>query len=359
LSVALERLQIICAGTQDWIDLTSTIVKLYRAGVLRDDDLKPEVGSAPASFDSAQLHILMLNDRERTSRFLDAIRATVKPGDIVVDMGTEGLLAVAAAQSGAGHVYALEASSMSDVARNTFRANGLEDRITLIQGWSTQAVLPERADVLVSEILGDEGLGENVLEFTLDARKRLLKPNAKCIPRRVRILGIPVTIPEAQLRRHLFTPEATHDWRSWYGIDLDHLPAIPHKQPATISVKPNKVADWKFLGEPILLTEIELDSFTEIEIATQVGGVIRDPGLFNGFISYFEAELSPDNWLTNHPPANSSWRTNVQLLSSALDVKNGDSYVATFEYRNRGIVNGSGSLDIKLDRSVMLDPGVT
>jgi len=47
------------------------------------------------------------------------------------------------------------------------------------------ADLPEPADVLLAEIIGDELLDEQILQATLDARRRLLKPNARLIPARI------------------------------------------------------------------------------------------------------------------------------------------------------------------------------
>ena len=56
--------------------------------------------------------------------------------------------------------------------------NGVQDGVTLIRGWSREIELPERADLLVAELIGNEPFEEEVLETTLDARRRLLKPGA-------------------------------------------------------------------------------------------------------------------------------------------------------------------------------------
>jgi predicted RNA methylase len=51
----------------------------------------------------------MLRDQRRTKSFLEAVRNVVSPGDVVIDIGTgTGILAAAAAQAGARHVYAVE-----------------------------------------------------------------------------------------------------------------------------------------------------------------------------------------------------------------------------------------------------------
>ena len=73
------------------------------------------------------------------------------------------MLAVAAARAGARHVYAIEATPLAHEAREVVRANGLEDRVTVVEGWSTRISLPERASVAVSEILGSDALEERVL----------------------------------------------------------------------------------------------------------------------------------------------------------------------------------------------------
>ena len=354
LSQAFERLQTLSTGAQDWIDLTSSVLQLYRVGVLQDE-LEPRLIATSGGFDAAVLHILMLNDRDRTSRFIAAIGETVHPGDIVLDVGTgTGVLAVAAARAGAGHVYAVEASSIAGAAKTTFKANGLADRITLIEGWSTQIDLPERADVLVSEILGDEGLGESVLEITLDARKRLLTPDARFVPGRVRILGLPVTVPTEKLNQYLFTMEATENWRSWYGIQFGPLVDISRKYPPTIFCKPATASDWKVLGEPVLLTEIDLASFSGTLIATEVVAVAKESGTFNGFIFFFETELSPGNWLSNRPGTASkenSWRTCVQVLSAPFDVSAGDRYRVKYQYRTNDV--GFSWVDIQPDQSLV------
>ncbi len=148
VSGALETLQTRVAGAQEWMDLTGTVVRLYKAGVLREEGRAgPALGSDASAYDAAPIHVAMLNDRARTSRFLAAIREVVRPGDVVVDVGTgTGVLAIAAARAGARHVYAVEASGMGRSARAVFEANGLGERITLVQGWSTRISLPERAD---------------------------------------------------------------------------------------------------------------------------------------------------------------------------------------------------------------------
>src|SRR3954454_16113224 len=80
-----------------------------------------------------RLHGAMLDDRRRTRSFIAAIEAAVRPGDVVVEIGTgTGVLAVAAARAGARRVYALESANMAAWARRIFAANRVSDRATLV-----------------------------------------------------------------------------------------------------------------------------------------------------------------------------------------------------------------------------------
>jgi ribosomal protein L11 methylase PrmA len=243
LSEAIQKLSSTVAGAQDWMALTTTIVKLYEAGVLQDEIQRtPQLETGKLSFGASELHVRMLNDQMRTSSFLAGIGEVIDTGDVVVDIGTgTGVLAIAAAWAGARHVYAIESSAtMGECAQEIFEANGLADRITLLKGWSTRLELPERADVLVSEIIGNEPLGEEVLEVTADARKRLLKPEARLIPGKVRIVGLPVTGPHSELSERLPTTENLRNWRSSYGMDFSPLAQRARNPPPAFFIKPHR-----------------------------------------------------------------------------------------------------------------------
>jgi predicted RNA methylase len=78
-------------------------------------------------------HACMLQDERRTGDYLAALAEAVRPGDVVLDIGTgSGVLAIAAARAGARRVYAVEASDIAEVAEQVFAANGVQDRVTLI-----------------------------------------------------------------------------------------------------------------------------------------------------------------------------------------------------------------------------------
>ncbi len=129
-------------------------------------------------------HIPMVNDDERNQAYDLALRRAVKPGDLVLEIGTgSGLVAMMAARAGAGRVVTCEVLPlMGDIAREVVAKNGLSDRITVLTRKSTQLQvgtdLPERADVFVSELINIGMLSPNMIPVLQHARETLLKPDA-------------------------------------------------------------------------------------------------------------------------------------------------------------------------------------
>ena len=133
----------------------------------------------------------MMNDKFRNSKYLEAIKLAIEDVDddsLILDIGTgSGLLSMMAAANGAGKVIACETSNIiADTAKKIIHKNGYKEKITVINKKSTELKigedLPRKADLIISEILSAEFVGEGVRTSILDANKRLLKKNGKMIP---------------------------------------------------------------------------------------------------------------------------------------------------------------------------------
>lgn len=138
----------------------------------------------------------------------------------------------------------------SEVADRVFVVSGVEDKVTLIPGWSRQIELPEPADVLVSEIIGNEPFEEEILETTLDARRRLLKPGARLIPYALTLLARPLLIPDDEPRQRAIGHEAIKRWRRLYGMEFHPLLDAAIAGPVNMPAEAEVVARWP----PVVLT---------------------------------------------------------------------------------------------------------
>lgn len=153
-------------------------------------------------------HVPMVNDAPRNDAYEAAIKALVRPGDLVLEIGTgSGLLAMMAARAGATVVTCEAVPWIAETARKVIEANGLSDRITVVNTLSTAltvgGVLPRRADLLLSEIVASDFLSERIIPAVADARERLLMPDARILPERG---GVRCALAGGDvLEKHLFT----------------------------------------------------------------------------------------------------------------------------------------------------------
>ena len=160
----------------------------YVVGTKEEGERRLELWPSVAEFfiyDEA-LYYAMTHDDRRNDSYRQAIAAAVKD-QIVVDIGTgpEAILSRMCEAAGARHVYAIELlHETAERARQKIKREGLEDRITVVEGDARQVHLPEQADVCVSEIVGPVGGAEGAALILSDVRRRLLKPGGVMIPRR-------------------------------------------------------------------------------------------------------------------------------------------------------------------------------
>ena len=149
----------------------------------------------------------MKNDATRTPLFRKSLQDrlnSAKNGpesQVVLDLGTGpfALFAIMAAELGAGKVYAIEASTeIAANARKVIAEQGFADVITVLEGFSTDIVLPDnaRADIIVAEIIGSIATEEGAYATILDAHKRLMKDPTDAsnwIPSRIQTWAAPAS----------------------------------------------------------------------------------------------------------------------------------------------------------------------
>ncbi len=263
-------------------------------------------------------HRSMLTDEFRTRNFLKAILQVVRPGDVVLDIGSgTGILAYFACMAGARKVYAVEEGEIVEVAKAVCRHNGLEDRVMFIDDISTNITLPEPADVLISETIGNIGFEEGILGWVLDARKRLLVEDARIIPSAVRMYVAPVERP----REGVYLA----NWqRSFYTFDF-----TPAHETASSHLQWCKLHESHLLDCARLLSSADLSSATNVHVNGEQTFTAERDGSLDGLGAWFEADLADGISISTAPPnPTESWSNIFFPLSERHSLSAGDQICA-------------------------------
>jgi type II protein arginine methyltransferase len=139
-------------------------------------------------------HRLMLADGPRNDAYLAMINRHA-PGRRILDIGTgTGLLAMMAVRAGAEHVYACEVNpNKADLAREIIDANGMADKITVLNVYSLDLDrdrdLDGGVDAVLSELFTANVIGESLIQAMAHASKELTVPGAIFLPPKVSVMG--------------------------------------------------------------------------------------------------------------------------------------------------------------------------
>ena len=265
-------------------------------------------------------HVPMMNDGIRNEAYYAALRAAVTPESHVFEIGTgSGLLAMMAARLGAKSVTTCEAEPLiAATARRIIADNGLDARITLLAKKSTDvnigADMAQPADVMVSEILSSELLGERVLASLEDARRRLLAPGCRIIPGAGSIMI--ALFGGEDIAGNLAVGEAC-------GFDLRHFNSIvPRRQ----TIARSDLAIEMLSAD----TEAFRFDFAAPELAPPESKLLRIPvtaaGRCHGIIQWIRLEMIKDIVFENHPAvkaAASGWTRCAYVFGTPLEVRPG------------------------------------
>ena len=87
------------------------------------------------------------------------------------------------AKAGAKHVYGVEKANIYLHSQNIIKENGLEDKITIINGLIEEIALPvEKVDIIISEWMGYFLLYESMFDSVLFARDKWLAEDGIMMP---------------------------------------------------------------------------------------------------------------------------------------------------------------------------------
>jgi protein arginine N-methyltransferase 1 len=235
----------------------------------------------------------MIADNARMEAYSEALRRAVKPDSVVLDIGAgTGVFAMLACQFGARRVYAIEPADAIQVAREIAAANGYADRIEFIQKLSTEVTLPERADVVISDLRGRLPFLGRHISSVADARARLLKPGGTLISRRDAVWA---AIVEA---------EETYDeyLAHWDKYEFD-MTAARRIVTNTAGWKIRKDGAEILLSQPRLWTTLDYGAISDPNVAGEMSFDVTRDGTAHGMLVWFDATMAEGVGFSNAPGA--------------------------------------------------------
>ncbi len=265
-------------------------------------------------------HFKMINDTHRNACYKAAIERAVGPGKRVLEIGTgSGLLSMIAARAGADRVITCEMVPLiAEKARQIIAANGLAGKITSVVGKSTdldaEKDLGGRADVIISEILSDEFLGEAVLPFLSHARTSLLKEGGVMIPRHGTMMAF---LAGPGGLENLIKVETI------LGFDMSLFNEF---SPAICNLPPGRFSFERLSGDFELFHFDFMGEIPPHEALTQ-NIEVSGNGKAIGLVQWNRLGLDGETVLENHPDSTSGeshWNQVLHCFPTPLDVKAGD-----------------------------------
>lgn len=287
----------------------ATMCALLRDQGLHDDALSLAHAAMKAAPDSTGIrtdvattltigvpifHLPMLLDQARNQAYANAIERMVKPGMLVLEIGSgAGLLAMLCARAGARVVTCEEHPVIAAAAAQIIERNGLADRITLIRKRSTLLTVPEDlpypADLVIHEIFGAKLFCEGVTAALTDARERLLAPCAPSLPPRARVRCALVTDQLAPADIRLGDVE---------GFDLSPFEVFSRP---TIALRKQKSQRLRPVADPVSGMCMDYDSPPPFGPMSETLIVESHGGRIDGIVQWIALDFGNGEVLENDP----------------------------------------------------------
>ncbi|MCB9675977.1 MAG: 50S ribosomal protein L11 methyltransferase [Alphaproteobacteria bacterium] len=292
-------------------------------------------------YSRTDIHAEMIGDQTRTRAYRRAIFETPElfEGKVVLDVGCgTGILSLFAAEAGAKHVYAVEASDMAEVARQVVEDNGLSSVITVLKGSLEDLIPPQKVDVIISEWMGYALLFEGMMQSVLVARDHWMKEGGTLVPKRARLYACAVEDFEVEAKRFAW-------WDSVYGFDMAAVADHSRHEPLVDTVDPHALVTDSAIIADIDLHTVGLDDnehFADVEL------IALRTETVHAILLWFDVDLTNEVVLSTSPlDVPTHWKQTLFYLPNPLKVNRGDAIrlqisIAPTPHSPRG-------LDIQID----------
>lgn len=261
----------------------------------------------------------MILDKGRMDPYVAALRQTINSNSIVMDIGTgTGVFALLACQFGAKHVYAIETNDAIQVGRELAVANGFSDRITFIQDLSSKIDLPEKADVIISDLRGSLPFCSHHIPSIIDARERHLAPGGILIPLQDEMRIALVNAPT--LYAHQSSPWNSND------SDIDMSVALQWIKNTIWSSTTKEITEQFTAGEPKCWQTLDYYTITSPNVSAEINWQLEQDATVHGFRVWFDALLAGNIGFSSDPEqVESVYGNSFFPFQEAINLKRDDT----------------------------------
>ncbi|KAH6685288.1 HNRNP arginine N-methyltransferase [Plectosphaerella plurivora] len=279
------------------------------------------------SYDHHGIHEEMLKDEVRTRSYMNAIvqNKHIFKDKVVLDVGCgTAILSMFAVKAGAKHVIGVDMSTIIFKAREIVKANGMADKITLIQGKMEEVELPfPKVDIIISEWMGYFLLYESMLDTVLYARDRYLVKEGLIFPDKAIIYAAGIEDGE-------YKDEKIGFWDNVYGFDYTPLKEIALAEPLVDTVEVKAVVTEP---APVLTLDLYKCQVSDLDFVANFSLPARRDDFIHAIVSWFDIEFTaahkPIRFSTGPHTKYTHWKQTVFYLKDVLTVQQGEEVPCT------------------------------
>ena len=232
----------------------------------------------------------MVADKGRTSSYDRALRANIRPGAVVLDIGAgPGIMTFLACRAGAAKVYAVEPDDVIQLAQQIAADNGFSSRIEFIQAMTTEIDLPEKVDGIVADIRGRSPLFAKSIVSILDARDRFLKPDGWFIPARDTVWAAPVSSTELY-------DKFVGAWGTDYQFDFNRA-----RLKAVNNVGESRLNAGALVAPPQRWGVLDYKNLEGLNVAGEMRWIMDRAASAHGVCTWFDCETTTGIAYSNSP----------------------------------------------------------
>ncbi|KAF3061351.1 Protein arginine N-methyltransferase 1 [Daldinia childiae] len=297
------------------------------------------------SYNHHGIHEEMLKDEVRTRSYMNAIvqNKHLFKDKVVLDVGCgTAILSMFAVKAGAKHVIGVDMSTIIFKAREIVKVNGMEDKITLIQGKMEEIELPfPKVDIIISEWMGYFLLYESMLDTVLYARDKFLEKDGLIFPDKATIFACGIEDGE-------YKDEKIGFWDNVYGFDYTPLKETALAEPLVDTVE-IKAA----VTDPAAVLTLDLYTCTTADLAFAIPFKLtsRRDDFIHALVAWFDIDFTachkPVRFSTGPHTKYTHWKQTVFYLNQVLTVQQGEEI--SFKLDVRPNDKNRRDLDIKID----------